>query len=57
MKFIPSLLCFIVIENKQIRMRELISDIFNKEGIRGFFRGFYFSIFSGGLANILFFSR
>jgi len=57
MKFIRSLLCFIVIENKQIRMRELISDIFNKEGIRGFFRGFYFSIFSGGLANILFFSR
>lgn len=44
-------------ENKKIYIKEIINEIVNKEGIRGLYRGFYFSLFVGSISNYLFFMK
>jgi len=36
-------------------MTDIIKEILKKEGPPGFYRGFYFSLFAGSLANLIFF--
>jgi hypothetical protein len=44
-------------EDKKIRINEVIREIYSKQGIRGFFRGFYFNIVVGSISNLLFFNK
>lgn len=44
-------------EEKKVKILKLSKEIYHKEGLRGFFRGFYFSILAGGMANFLFFYK
>ena len=45
----------LVNEDKNIKLKQIIKDIYKKEGLRGFYRGFYFSLIAGSLANLIFF--
>ena len=48
-------LIFIVDEQNR-KLSSVITEVYKKEGIRGFYRGFYYSICASCFSNLLFFS-
>lgn len=47
----------IVVDERNLKLQKLIGGIYKNEGLRGFYRGFYYSIFASGISNCLFFYK
>jgi hypothetical protein len=47
----------VVSEDPNRKLKEVMKLIYKKEGLNGFFRGFYFSLFAGTVSNYVFFFK
>jgi hypothetical protein len=44
-----------IASEERIQIHRLIKQVYQLEGVPGFFRGYFFSILAGGVANLVFF--